>query len=261
MIRQTLVLLLAVVPAEASAHMRMVTPPPRDQGAANADAHKTAPCGGVNRTAAQKVTTYAPGAKVDVLVEETIDHTGCFKVQLSTANDTGWTTLATVNDPANAGINHDNPATYRKVSIPVTLPAAPCDGCTMRVTQLMLGRACNANDTPEGSSTYYSCANIRIQPGDGGTPDASTPPDASTTVDSGPPDDEIDASGPEPTIEAGAPNDDGNDNEPPEYRPSVDTGGGLSCASARGAPASVGGALALLALVCVVRRKLASSGR
>lgn len=246
------------VPSAAAAHTMLTSPAPRDDGSDSADSHKSGPCGGVARAGGQKLTTFAPGAKVNVLVEETVDHRGCFKVQFAAAGDTGWTTLATVDDPTNSGINRANPATYRKVTIPVTLPAAPCEGCTLRAVQLMLGRACTDQDTPEASSTYYSCANIALQPG--GTGAVTTLPGGG---DGGPGGSDGGSSPDAGEIDSGSrPKDPGGVNTPQDagaWPPAASPEeGGVSCSAggaALGAGSGAGAAIGLLVAAAAMARR------
>ena len=59
----------------------------------------------------------------------------------------------------------------RPWSLDVTLPSAPCDDCTLRVRQLMLGADLPDAQCPPASvasgSTHYSCANVVLAGGNG----------------------------------------------------------------------------------------------
>jgi uncharacterized protein (TIGR03382 family) len=157
-------LVVALCASQALAHIRLVTPPPRDEGVAGNDAHKTGPCGGVARTA--KFTQYASGAAVRVEFEETIGHRGCFQIALAEQGDTNFRVLAQTNDP-------NDPAGKRTMNI--TLPSGlTCKSCTLQLRQLMINRACaggdaggldasyeNVNNLGAGD-VYYSCADVCI---------------------------------------------------------------------------------------------------
>jgi hypothetical protein len=156
------------------AHAFVDQPPSRDTGIVNLDArsHKTGPCGGSPRGAMP--TQYQPGQTIPVKFKETISHQGCFQIRFSPANDDNWVTLKQVDDPAGPANNVDTDYTEM-----VTLPNTPCKDCTLQVLQLMLGRACVANEPPPAGNTYFSCADIRVgdfpdagptmPPADGGT--------------------------------------------------------------------------------------------
>jgi hypothetical protein len=149
-----------LLPTAAHAHARLTFPPPRDLS----DAHKdpTGPCG-VMRAAGQNVTTLTPGAPVTVTWTETVDHVACFLVDFSAAGDTDFQMLAAVG--------RQTGPTPRAYSTIVTLPAAPCSGCTVRVRQLMLNREdipCPPESIPD-NITYYSCGNVDLRtPADSG---------------------------------------------------------------------------------------------
>jgi hypothetical protein len=151
-----------VAPATALAHTYVMQPPPRDVAELNlnARAHKTGPCGNVPRTGPP--TQYEAGATITVKFQETIDHTGCFQVAFSPANDQNFVTLKQIND--NMGV--------QVYTTTVTLPpGVTCKECTLQVKQLMLEGAtvktCVADAAaPDGAagfgSTYYSCADICV---------------------------------------------------------------------------------------------------
>lgn len=175
---------LVVVPSLAQAHARLVTPTPRN----NQDGYKeplAVPACGVARTAAQPVTDLPSGGRYQVEFEETINHSGCFVVDLSVGgNDQNWMQLAIVQ--------HDtSQPTPRFYDTFVDLPAGvTCNQCTLRLRQLMVSDVgCPPASVPSGG-TYYSCANIRLVGPDAGTPpmDAGTPPTDAGTPDAARPD-------------------------------------------------------------------------
>ena len=149
------------VASSADAHVRMTAPGPRD----NMDNHKAGPCGAGSVKAAIK-STFTSGQNISVELEETIDHRGCFVVDLATADNQTFQVLkiaqgggAAANflaDPANA--------VPLKRTVTATLPAGlTCNNCTLRVRQLMHTTevGCNENTVP-ASGTYFSCADVRI---------------------------------------------------------------------------------------------------
>jgi uncharacterized membrane protein YgcG len=171
-------LLATFVPATASAHTLLTTPPPRDEGQAGADAHKTGPCGGVVRTA--KRTVYAtPGAMVPVTWKETIAHRGCYQIWLSNDDDKTFTKLAQFDDPAGgAGMTYT-----QNVKLP---DGVTCQSCTLQIRQLMINMACAADQQSlAAGDTYFSCADISIGDFDGGGPPADGGASSSSSSSSG----------------------------------------------------------------------------
>jgi MYXO-CTERM domain-containing protein len=168
-----LVIALGVAaPQMASAHARLTSPKPRN----NSDALKSAPCGGVARTAT--ATTYSVGSTITVNWEETIGHQGCFQIALSEANDQNFTLLKQIPDPAGGN------QTYTDT---VKLPdGVTCDACTLVMRQLMQGGPCpdNADPALAAQGTYYSCADIKIVEGDAGPIDPPEGEDAGGTTSS-----------------------------------------------------------------------------
>ena len=81
--------LVSLTPLSASAHIQMSAPVSRKLD----DAVKTKPCGGFAKGAAAQVD-YTAGQPIKVDFRETIDHTACFQLSLSTDNDVTWTMLA-----------------------------------------------------------------------------------------------------------------------------------------------------------------------
>jgi hypothetical protein len=109
---------------------------------------KTAPCGGIARTATNKVLT--AGSTVTVEWQETIDHPSRFEFYFSPDGDTGWTLLKTVADTQDGTV--PLPHNY---STQLTLPSTPCTACTLQMIQVML-------ENPASPSYYYSCADIEL---------------------------------------------------------------------------------------------------
>ena len=69
--------------ARANAHSLLKEPAPRDQQ----DGYKDGSACGVGLDAAQPLTSYASGQTVNVQWLETVDHSGCFLVELSLGGD------------------------------------------------------------------------------------------------------------------------------------------------------------------------------
>ncbi len=144
----------------SSAHIVMTKPPPRDD-----QPHKNGPCGGLPM--GNTPTVFKAGQQIDITWDETIDHTGCFVLEVSmTGDDQNFQELETVQDPANA------PKGYTQK---VTLPNATCAKCTFRVRQLMGAdpATCGPATVPT-DGTYFACADIRIDPATGSGTNAGT---------------------------------------------------------------------------------------
>jgi hypothetical protein len=129
-------------------------------------------------------TQYEAGAQIQVSYQETIDHVGCYQFALdTTGTDTNFVPLAQVVDPAGTPAN-----TIRTQTLQLP-PGVTCERCTLQIRQLMKTQqdpmcAPDANPNGANTSTYYSCADIRI----GNFPDAapSMPvPDAGTVDPTG----------------------------------------------------------------------------
>ena len=147
-----------------AAHALVVTPTSRD----GSDSHKdpSGPCGVARTVPPQPQGNYAAGQTLHVEWTETVNHPGCFVVDFSMAGDTDFQVLGVKSHASAAG------GTPRPWSLDVTLPSTPCDDCTLRVRQLMLGADLPDAQCPPASvatgSTYYSCANVVLAAGDGG---------------------------------------------------------------------------------------------
>jgi MYXO-CTERM domain-containing protein len=164
-VRSFAALAMFALPVSAEAHTRLVAPEPLSQD----DNLKAGPCGctvGVNCDANYTVSSYEVGQQVNVTWEETINHDGDFRVAFSPKKPADVTEAdfdnaiikATQADAQNGGVG----------TMMITLPATPCDECTIQVRQFMAGAA---------DPYYFSCAAVRILDpngaGGGGTGGAS----------------------------------------------------------------------------------------
>lgn len=159
----------------ADAHSLLDQPAPRDRQ----DGYKDGSACGVGFDAAQPVTHYVPGQTIQVQWLETVDHSGCFLVELSAGGDQDFQILGRKSHSSPPPPESATSAEPRHWSLDVTLPAAACSGCTLRLRQLMLDAdvaadACTAVGAPPGS-TYTTCANITVDRVDGApaTPSAN----------------------------------------------------------------------------------------
>jgi hypothetical protein len=166
-----LVLLLSA--HKASAHSNLLATgnfPPRNASTGL----KTAPCGGVARTAVNRVV--APGATVTVQWQETINHPGRFEFYFSPAGDANMVLLKTVPDTQDTAIVGTN---YHMYSTTLTMPTTPCANCTLQMIQVM-------TENPLAPTNYYSCSDIQISsvvpPGTSPAP-VTPPPTPPPTTD------------------------------------------------------------------------------
>jgi MYXO-CTERM domain-containing protein len=147
----------------AHAHARVDDPVSRDGKDNWKDPN--APCGLTTKNL-NPAKTYQKGQQVTVKWTETINHPGCFLVDISSNNDSSFTQLANVKHTTVG-------ATPRPYQTTVTLPAnVTCTSCTIRLRQIML-----LNDTDpcppaqiQAGATYYSCADVKVLDPDAGVP-------------------------------------------------------------------------------------------
>ena len=141
--RVILTLILVFMGLEAAAHIRLNEPVPRS----NSDGLKTAPCGGIARTALP--TKLTVGQVLPVRWTETINHPGYYTFEFSPANDTDFVELLRVEDNQNTGGMHSFTGS-------LTIPNVPCTNCTIRLLQYM-------TENPASPRLYYSCADVTIE--------------------------------------------------------------------------------------------------
>jgi len=138
----------------SSAHAVLTTPLARNNRSDLKD--PDGPCGKVPRTSMS--TPYSSGQTLNVEWTETINHPGCFLIDLSTSGDQNWMLLKNVAH-SNVG------TTARNYTTQLTLPAGvSCTDCTLRLRQIMLGAdtdPCPPDPIAMGA-TYYSCADVAI---------------------------------------------------------------------------------------------------
>ena len=247
---------LTALPALAAAHIKMATPVPRSDD----DAVKDGPCGAANAKGAPQVE-YTEGQQVMVHFAETIDHTGCFQITLS-SDDATFQLLAQTNDP------HDVDVTDRAVGAPRTIvgtlpPGITCENCTLQIRQIMLenetatfpGAQCHVDQDITAAPlvankrVYFACADVRIVAApvpDAGVPSSSGAVDAGQHV--------ADAAAPSGSKASAAAQPD--DPETSSGRiPVARDQGGCSAAPASGVPAFGLGALGALSALALRRHQ------
>lgn len=162
-----------LISSAAWGHSILTSPPSRDGMDNWKEGRNPAfvqPCG-PPRTSKQAVSTYGPGAKITVQFKETVTHPGCFILDFAKEGGTFQGLTVVPHNAAGGG------STY---STMVTLPTMTCDDCILRLRQVMMegitSKTCPPATIPQ-SALYYSCANVALQNGvggsDGGSPDTT----------------------------------------------------------------------------------------
>lgn len=167
----TLVAAISLVPISSFGHAHFkiggtTTPRSTDMGL------KTAPCGGIARTATPTILT--AGQQLTLQIDEVIDHPGYYRVAFSMAGDAfpAAMPVPTAATPASADLwvpyIQDVPNVHAYTAT-VTVPNTPCTQCSLQAIQYM-----TESNPP---TMYYSCADIVIQAA-GATPPPPPPPPA-----------------------------------------------------------------------------------
>jgi hypothetical protein len=206
MSRLRLALLFTIaLPSVASAHIQLVKPNARIPNGTNEQ--KTEHCGSpawVRAEHPDRVTYFKPGETVRVMWQETVPHTGWYRIaflkngelfhvpppgtapgNFPTADMTGMTDPATGTLVLKDRVL-DVPGTSTFMA-DVVLPTEECTNCTLQLTQFMTDSSPYTID-----SIYFNCADIVI---------SNNPPPVTGTPDAGPV---------TPTPDGGAPVDDGD---------------------------------------------------
>lgn len=172
-------LLLAIVglsPAEAHAHLDLVSPTSRY----GPDVLKTGPCGVAGGERTEHITYYEPGQTIEVRWDEYVDHPAHYRIAFDDDGDDDFADPATMtelysNDTVLLDGIADEGAGQRDYVATVTLPNITCDNCTLQVIQVMYDKP--PYITP-GNDIYYQCADLVLREGAG-------PPDLDAGTDPG----------------------------------------------------------------------------
>lgn len=176
--------LLAVHSSPVRAHFKLLAPDSWVNEASDGAPQKGAPCGPGGSddggSLSMKVTTVHAGDMLAVEIEETIHHSGWFRIALS-ADRAAFTTpefpnadctvdMSTVPTGAHDNVLADGLAmdteafgSNRMIKEMVKIPDEPCDKCTLQVIQVMA----DTIHSPPGC-IYYHCADLQILPAEGG---------------------------------------------------------------------------------------------
>lgn len=163
----------------ASAHVRLIDPPPRLDGREGGNALKIGPCGQQQNARTTSVTDFMGGETITIVFGEYIDHSSYYRVALDVEGDDSFPqrpeqavqqqgddpeSIHPLSDINDTGLDvyilqyykNDQSAGFMQetsYSTEVTLPNIDCQNCTLQLIQFMY------ND-PEPH--YYQCADITI---------------------------------------------------------------------------------------------------
>jgi hypothetical protein len=172
---------------DAAAHFKLINPPSAVVEDAQGNPQKTAPCGGDTATATGVVTTVRVGDVIPVQWQETIGHSGHWRISIVQDRDdlidppvvtsngdgvSGNSISAEIQNPVQAPVLLDGLFPRETVAAAqtepftqnVTVPNMPCEKCTLQVIQFM---------SQHGPGYFYHhCADIRIIAADAELPAA-----------------------------------------------------------------------------------------
>jgi MYXO-CTERM domain-containing protein len=164
----------------ASAHVRLVAPTPRYPTPSGRDTGvdiKDGPCGRMNGTRTtdmNRITVFQPGQTIMVQFNETINHTGWFRIAFDNDGQDAFAMPPLSRTAVQMGPTFtlpvlldniaDGPAGMRTVQ--VTLPNVECENCTLQLIQVMDVPA--TDQTWLADDIYYTCADIVLRRTGGG---------------------------------------------------------------------------------------------
>lgn len=158
-----------LVAGPAVAHLALVSPPSRYGG----EVLKYAPCGQLGGARGAAVAVFEPGAAIEVVWDEYIDHPGHFRIAFDADGDDGFVDPTCVSgcgstsptfalDP-DAGVLLDGIADTPvggRGGATVVLPDVECERCTLQVIQVMYDKP---PFTIPGNDIYYQCADLALR--------------------------------------------------------------------------------------------------
>ena len=148
-----LALALALAPVAASAHIALMSPPPRHTQ------QKTGPCGVADDQRGDTITTFMPGETITLVWQETIDHPSHYRIAFDADGFDDFVDPKTADELySNAAVLLDGIPDMKggMYMAEVTLPDVECDTCTLQLIQVM-------KDKPpfgDGNDMYYQCADV-----------------------------------------------------------------------------------------------------
>jgi len=145
---------LAMLALPASAHLDLLSPPPRTTSL------KYGPCGAAGSVRGGVVSTFLPGQTITVTWDEFVDHPGHFRIAFDDDGQDIFVDPKGFDDISGGpGVLIDGIADRSgggMYSQEVTLPDIECSNCTLQVIQVM-------SDKPpygDGNDMYYQCADL-----------------------------------------------------------------------------------------------------
>ncbi len=164
--------LLVALPAVA--HLELLSPVSRYGG----NVLKFGPCGTPGGERSSNVTTLEPGAVLEVVWDEYIDHPGHYRIAFDVDGDDDFvdpiclsgcqTTSPEIELYSNASVlldGIDDTAGGGEGRASVTLPDIECDNCTLQIIQVMYDKPPYALP---GDDIYYQCADLVLRAGGAG---------------------------------------------------------------------------------------------
>jgi hypothetical protein len=173
---------ILAVAGPAAAHLGLRYPPSRYGD----NVLKVGPCGLAGGARSRNVTVLEPGATIDVVWDEYVDHPGHFRISFDVDGDNDFvdpaclgkcnTTSPTIELYSNTSVLLDGIADTPhggQSGAKVTLPDVQCERCTLQVIQVMYDKPPYV--TP-GNDIYYQCADLVLRRAVAPTPTASPTP-------------------------------------------------------------------------------------
>jgi MYXO-CTERM domain-containing protein len=165
--------------AAAAAHVRLLSPQPRHPTPASptsGDMIKSSPCGCSQQECPngdvrdpERVTVFEPGETITVEFDETIPHSGFFRVSFDNDGQDAFEPPPLARGDVQMGtptlpVLKDNVASTGggNYSVEITLPNMPCENCTLQLIQVMSTAMSWQED-----DVYYTCADIALRGGGG----------------------------------------------------------------------------------------------
>jgi hypothetical protein len=159
----------AALAVPAAAHLALRSPPSRY----GAGVLKVGPCGQAGGARTDNVTELEPGATIEVVWDEYVNHPGHFRISFDVDGDDDFVDPACLsgcdtrspeierysNDTVLLDGIADTPEGGQS-SASVTLPDVECDRCTLQVIQVMYDKPPYV--TP-GNDIYYQCADLVLR--------------------------------------------------------------------------------------------------
>jgi uncharacterized protein (TIGR03382 family) len=162
--------------AGALAHVDLTWP--TDRGCPD---QKVGPCGRNCDSRTANVTALEPGSTITVTWNETVPHTGHYRISFDDDGADSFQDPTSYDDiqenptlPVLLDGIADNPGTG-PYSAEVTLPDIECESCTLQLIQVMTDKA---PFEPNTNDIYYRCADLTLRRGAGNGDAGPTPVDA-----------------------------------------------------------------------------------